>query len=55
MTGHRALEKKQITQGDNRKVQNPGGSQKGETFVSPFLLFLNLLLPIERACKSMTH
>ena len=26
MTGHRALEKKQITQGDNRKVQNPGGS-----------------------------
>ena len=26
MTGHRALEKKQITQGNNRKVQNPGGS-----------------------------
>jgi len=26
MTGHRALEKKQITQGDNRKVQNPSGS-----------------------------
>jgi hypothetical protein len=25
MTGHRALEKKQITQGNNRKVQNPGG------------------------------
>ena len=28
MTGHRALEKKQITQGNNRKVQNPSGSQK---------------------------
>ena len=28
MTGHRALEKKQITQGDNRKVQNPSGSLK---------------------------
>ena len=27
MTGHRALEKKQITQGNNRKVQNPSGSQ----------------------------
>ena len=27
MTGHRALEKKQITQGNNRKVQNPGGSR----------------------------
>ena len=26
MTGHRALEKKQITQGNNRKVQNPSGS-----------------------------
>ena len=26
MIGHRALEKKQITQGNNRKVQNPGGS-----------------------------
>ena len=29
MTGHRALEKKQITQGNNRKVQNPSGSRKG--------------------------
>ena len=28
MTGHRALEKKQITQGNNRKVQNPGGSPR---------------------------
>lgn len=28
MTGHRALEKKQITQGNNRKVQNPSGSPK---------------------------
>ena len=26
MAGHRALEKKQITQGNNRKVQNPSGS-----------------------------
>lgn len=30
MTGHRALEKKQITQGNNRKVQNPGGSHKNK-------------------------
>lgn len=28
MIGHRALEKKQITQGNNRKVQNPSGSLK---------------------------
>ncbi len=28
MTGHRTLEKKQITQGNNRKVQNPSGSLK---------------------------
>ena len=28
MTGHRALEKKQITQGNSRKVQNPSGSLK---------------------------
>ena len=28
MTGHRALEKKQIMQGNNRKVQNPSGSPK---------------------------
>ena len=27
MTGHRALEKKQITQGNNRKVQIPSGSR----------------------------
>ena len=45
MTGHRALEKKQITQGNNRKVQNPSGSLKksaGMTIVMPadFLLFL---------------
>lgn len=30
MTGHRALEKKQITQGNNRKVQNPSGSHKNK-------------------------
>ena len=28
MTGHRTLEKKQITQGNNRKVQNPSESPK---------------------------
>ena len=33
MTGHRALEKKQITQGNNRKVQNPGGSQRKESLI----------------------
>ena len=32
MTGHRALEKKQITQGNNRKVQNPSGSPKEKDF-----------------------
>lgn len=31
MIGHRALEKKQITQGNNRKVQNPGGSPRSWT------------------------
>lgn len=31
MTGHRVLEKKQITQGNNRKVQNPGGSPRSWT------------------------
>ena len=30
MIGHRALEKKQITQGNNRKVQNPSGSPNKE-------------------------
>ena len=30
MTGHRALEKKEITQGKNRKVQNPGGSLENQ-------------------------
>ena len=31
MTGHRALEKKQITQGNNRKVQNPSGSPRNSS------------------------
>lgn len=31
MTGHRALEKKQITQGNNRKVQNPSESLPQKT------------------------
>lgn len=38
MTGHRALEKKQITQGNNRKVQNPGGSQKTKEKLSKSLI-----------------
>ena len=42
MTGHRALEKKQITQGDNRKVQNPSGSQKERNFIVKFLFCLNI-------------
>ena len=33
MTGHRALEKKQITQGNNRKVQNPSGSPREKDFI----------------------
>ena len=40
MTGHRALEKKQITQGNNRKVQNPSESLKEGTQQSPFLFFI---------------
>ena len=40
MTGHRALEKKQITQGNNRKVQNPGESLKEGTQLSPFFFCL---------------
>ena len=36
MTGHRALEKKQITQGNNRKVQNPSESQEGSSHELPF-------------------
>ena len=44
MTGHRALEKKQITQGNNRKVQNPSGSPKKKGLnLSPFLFLLNPL------------
>ena len=47
MTGHRALEKKQITQGNNRKVQNPSESlketRKSKTF-SFLFLFTNSLL-----------
>ena len=44
MTGHRALEKKQITQGNNRKVQNPSGSPKRkESYGSNSLSFLYML------------
>ena len=45
MTGHRALEKKQITQGNNRKVQNPSGSPKGRHWIEisdAFFVFVNL-------------
>ena len=45
MTGHRTLEKKQITQGNNRKVQNPSESlllklQKACAVIRASLLFL---------------
>ena len=42
MTGHRALEKKQITQGNNRKVQNPSGSQPNQKVaeISDFFGFI---------------
>ena len=44
MTGHRALEKKQITQGNSRKVQNPSGSPKRKrvTKVTLFFCYLSL-------------
>ncbi len=45
MTGHRALEKKQITQGNNRKVQNPSGSQKIEVaklLVTSFFYYIRI-------------
>ena len=41
MAGHRALEKKQITQGNNRKVQNPSGSLKEESYKIVALFFLS--------------
>ena len=45
MTGHRALEKKQITQGNNRKVQNPGGSpNERRTSMKSFSRFFHELL-----------
>ena len=49
MTGHRALEKKQMTQGNNRKVQNPSGSLKeGKhwivNLVFPFFCLSNISL-----------
>ena len=39
MTGHRALEKKQITQGNNRKVQNPSGLPKRKRVTKVTLFF----------------
>ena len=48
MTGHRALEKKQITQGNNRKVQNPSESpEEGVTKCK----FRHTLLSCIRASK----
>ena len=47
MTGHRALKKKQIAQGNNRKVQNPGGSpdsRKSNRFSAFFILPLILFI-----------
>ena len=44
MTGHRALEKKQITQGNNRKVQNPGGSLKSSNRISVVTFFMSICL-----------
>ena len=42
MTGHRALEKKQITQGNNRMVQNPSGSPgKTQAFSLAFFLCIH--------------
>ena len=47
MTGHRALEKKQITQGNNRKVQNPSGSpNERRTSIEVLLSFFHELLAI---------
>ena len=47
MTGHRALEKKQITQGNNRKVQNPSGSpNERRTSMKSFSRFFHELLAI---------
>ena len=51
MTGHRALEKKQITQGNNRKVQNPSGSLK-ERGLEKSLFFLDTVSSlIKIRCK----
>ena len=50
MTGHRALEKKEITQGKNRKVQNPSESLKEGPCMSPFLsLFYLFSMPVEES------
>ena len=51
MTGHRALEKKQITQGNNRKVQNPSGSLKGCRQI--YILFFFYNRQIERIFENM--
>ena len=50
MTGHRALEKKQITQGNNRKVQNPSGSPSKRNEVNTLFLFF-LCLKALITCK----
>ena len=52
LTGHRALEKKQITQGNNRKVQNPGESLEEGTFSSPFLFFCTPEMPTDAEARA---
>ena len=55
MTGHRALEKKQITQGNNRKVQNPSGSLRSmekRLCLNRYNLFL---LFIFAGCLPLSH
>ena len=44
MTGHRALEKKQITQGNNRKVQNPSGSLSRRDFMTKSFFRLDTMI-----------
>ena len=51
MTGHRALEKKQITQGNNRKVQNPSGSLKEESYKIVALFFYLFHSLFTHSCK----
>ena len=53
MTGHRALEKKQITQGNNRKVQNPSGSHPKDVVF--YILFFFYIRQIERLFEEIQN